>query len=285
MTALLGKRKRQKVRTDERDDADGDHGEENGDLQAIFQRHFEAQFKPLQQVKKGPQKETAVVEREEDEEEEEEEEEEESDWGGFSDHSAQEVEVIEHTTQASRDRASKDEMKAFMSSKPPSAVLKTKSTASKRPPDTADEDNTDAANLKNDLALQRLLNESHLLDNNTAFSPSGRNRHKATDLRLRTLGAKTSILTQEKMPLSHRKGIVAKASQREEKRRLEAKENGIILERATKVKKGTEGKRERGVGAPSVGRFSGGMLKLSKKDVMDIEGPRRNGKGKKGSRR
>jgi hypothetical protein len=150
-----------------------------------------------------------------------------------------------------------------------------------------DDDSSEAANLKKDLALQRLLTESHLLESATNPTLSGNNRHRATDLRLRTLGAKTSILKQEKMPMSHRKGMIAKQMEREEKRRREAKENGIILEKTNVSKKNSDVKRDRGVGAPGVGKFSGGTLKLSKKDISDIEGPRRSafsrgGKGGKG---
>lgn len=81
--------------------------------------------------------------------------------------------------------------------------------------------------------------------------------------------------------MSHRKGIIAKQGEREEKRRKEAKENGIILEKA-KMKKSFEGKRDRGVGAPGIGRFSKGTLKLSKKDIHDVEGPKRSASGRGG---
>jgi hypothetical protein len=85
------------------------------------------------------------------------------------------------------------------------------------------------------------------------------------------------------MPMAHRKGIIAKASQKEETRRREARENGIILEKAKAVKKkGADAKRERGVGGPGLGKFSGGTLTLSKKDIMEIEGPRRGGAGRGG---
>jgi hypothetical protein len=90
------------------------------------------------------------------------------------------------------------------------------------------------------------------------------------------------------MPMKHRKGIVAKASEREDRRRREARENGIILEKAKMGgKKREAGKRDRGVGAPGVGRFSRGTLKLSKKDVFEIEGPRRSlgGRGGRGGGR
>lgn len=94
--------------------------------------------------------------------------------------------------------------------------------------------------------------------------------------------------------MSHRKGIVAKEKAREEKRRAEARANGIILEKA-KMKPKEKTHRDRGVGAPGVGKFKGGILRLSKKDIHDIEGPKktiggRSGKtggrgGKKGHRR
>lgn len=103
------------------------------------------------------------------------------------------------------------------------------------------------------------------------------------DLRLQAVGAKTSILKQEKMPMSHRKGIKAKQSKHEEKRRKEARENGIILEKAKiSAKTSWERKRERGVGGPGVGKFMGGTLKLSKKDIFDIEGPKRRTVAKSG---
>ena len=89
--------------------------------------------------------------------------------------------------------------------------------------------------------------------------------------------------------MSHRRGIIAKRSDREEKRRKEARENGVILEKAQMGAKKSTGKRDRGVGAPGVGKFSGGTLKLSKKDIFEIEGPRKSngtrggrGRGKRG---
>ena len=129
------------------------------------------------------------------------------------------------------------------------------------------EDEEEAENLKNDIALKRLLAESHLLDPVTSgdggggvrdFNLMGVNRHKALDLRFQALGSATSIYKQEKMPMSHRKGLIKKAQYKEEKRR-----KGVKKERE---------RRERGVGGPTVGRFKGGMLMLSKKDVASIEG-------------
>ena len=139
----------------------------------------------------------------------------------------------------------------------------------------------DAANLKKDLALQRLLKESHLLDSQKSLSHLGQNRHKAVDLRLQDLGSKNSVFKQKNMPLAQRKGIKAKAAEKEESRRRTAQQNGIILEKEVKGKRKDHSKRQRGIGAPSVGKFQGGMLKLSKKDIAEIEGAGQTSKGRK----
>ena len=171
------------------------------------------------------------------------------------------------------------------SSKPPTmqqAPIKTV----KQPKEDASVDVNESANLKHDLALQRLLKESHLLtpssSSSAAAGPEGKSRLKALDLRLRDLGAKKAVLEQEKMPIAHRKGIVAKATSREASRRKEAAENGIILERVKMAAK-PEQRRERGVDAPGVGKFRGGTLKLSSRDVKSIEGPKpkTGGKGRR----
>jgi hypothetical protein len=129
------------------------------------------------------------------------------------------------------------------------------------------------------------LKESHLLDSASDLNPTGKNRHKAIDLRLQSLGAKTSIFEQPKMPKAHRIGIQAKAAKREETRRREARENGVILEKPTFKKKSGGKRRERGVGDPAVGKFAGGTLRLSKQDVASITGPKKRSKmGKKGRR-
>ena len=104
---MLGKRKRQSVdmsrRTREGDSDASDSPEL--DAQEIFRRHFEAQFKPLPEVKK-PIK--YVEELPEDESEEE------SEWGGITDEEDG-VQVVEHTDAQARTAAmSKEELKKFM---------------------------------------------------------------------------------------------------------------------------------------------------------------------------
>ncbi|KAE8446699.1 hypothetical protein EG329_011743 [Mollisiaceae sp. DMI_Dod_QoI] len=275
MAPTLGKRKREnETEILKRARKVSSEGLDSTELNAqeIFRRHFEAQFKPLPTVRK-PTKATEQLPEDQSEDE--------SDWDGISDGDEEGVQVVEHTDTHARITAmSKEELKAFMTSKPPKNTTEV-SLLRGKPEVLEDDDPSEAANLKKDLALQRLLAESHLLESSKNPTLSGSNRHKATDLRLQALGSKTSILTQEKMPMSHRRGIIAKQNEKEEKRRTEARENGIILEKA-KMKKRNDGKRDRGVGAPGVGKFTSGTLKLSKRDIFDIEGPKRSSSGRGG---
>ena len=163
----------------------------------------------------------------------------------------------------------------------PSFSLDTTTKTNTAPKDKEEgaEEETDAENLKNDLALQRLLKESHLLESASELAPTGKNRHKALDLRMQSLGSKTSIY-QQNMPSTIRRGIKSKATHKEDKRRREARENGIILERPAPKSKSNSGQRMRGVGGPSVGKFTGGTLNLSKRDVASLQGPSRPARGK-----
>ncbi|KAF2719571.1 hypothetical protein K431DRAFT_305012 [Polychaeton citri CBS 116435] len=299
MAVVLGKRKR---RTDlqKKDDPEiGGGQQEEGseeDMRVRFKRAFEARFMPLPQ---------AVEEDEDDEDGEgddddasDDEDEDEDDWSGLSggeDEGAGEIETVDYSAmQSLNGQYDKRELRAFMSSKPPTLEPQTKPKPKpNNKPQTAPDDSPEADDLKNDLALQRLLKESHLLDAKNARTssmvPEGKVRLKALDMRLQDLGARESHLKQEKMPMSHRKGMVAKATMREDKRRKEAVENGIVLEKARKRDVGGSSggsggdklkkRRERGVGGPNVGRFASGTLKLSARDVRDIQGPRRGGRG------
>jgi hypothetical protein len=138
--------------------------------------------------------------------------------------------------------------------------------------------------------LQRLISESHILSaaganpshwqsehaagtatNVRAFA-AGRTARKTTDMRVQALGAKGSILSQSKMPMSMRKGIVGAAATKEGKRRREARENGIILERETKKAKITKkkGRGDRPVDLPAVGRLRGAELRVSAREAKAI---------------
>ncbi|KAH7359761.1 hypothetical protein BKA66DRAFT_226395 [Pyrenochaeta sp. MPI-SDFR-AT-0127] len=293
MAPTLGKRKRvtraeleQASRSPPPSSGSSDSGAE--DLQAIFRRAFEAKFKPLAVAPKKQKIE--VVQAEEEEEEEG------SDWSGISEAEEDQIVVIEYKDlRGERDAVERAEMKAFMSSKPPtSAAAPANSLNIKNKQEDADL--TESTNLKNDQALQKLLRESHLLSASSSgtstptLTATGIARHKSADLHLQSLGAKTSAFAQKKMPMAQRKHQVQKARIMEEKRRTHAKEAGIVLEREKRVgKKEVERKRERGVGGPSIGKFRGGTLSLSKQDIKSITGGggskgKGNGKAKKGKR-
>ena len=273
---MLGKRKRdhatvRRVQLQEQEVVQSGSDQDAAD---VFKKYFESRFEPLDVTVSTPD--TAHPEALDDDSTADE-----SAWSGIEDGetSGTEVEVVQHAT-LSRTTAGNDvrsEYKTFMSAKPPTASNSAPRSGTRKVQEEKD-DPADAANLKNDFALQRLLKESHLLHPST---PSNHDRQKITESRLQAIGLKPE---KQKMPASHRKGIAAKAQMVEERRRMDAKENGVILERASKVKQGGVSKRDRGVGGPGVGKFVDGTLKLSRRDVHEIQGPRRivRGKGKGG---
>ncbi|KAL2368623.1 hypothetical protein RJ035_007761, partial [Blastomyces gilchristii] len=301
---MLGKRKRDVVIVTRqiRDDEDSDlqnlspSAEEKQD---ILRKLFEARFGPVEALVKPiyttPEEPSHSSSAEADDDDDE--------WEGLSDEGDSDIagekhrsaEVVEHTTSwnSTKDILAKQARKAFMTSKPPSSSQAARNSTTKTKTlgaagATTEDQAMDAENLKNDLALQRLLKESHLLDSADDLNPTGAKRHRAIDLRMQSAGAKSSIFSQTKMPMSHRKGIIGKASKKEEARRREAKENGIILEKPSfstvgKKQSGSGGgsamRRERGIGGPSIGKFTGGTLRLSKKDISDIQGPGKGGRG------
>ncbi|KAF3085435.1 hypothetical protein TWF102_011579 [Orbilia oligospora] len=145
--------------------------------------------------------------------------------------------------------------RSFMSSKPPSSSTESSST---RPQPSSklskSEEAAEALNLKNDVALRNLLAESHLLDSTLSHS-TAKNRHKAIEQRIIALGA--------------------------EKVKREAKENGVITDKESKRAKERRKNRERqtrrkgegrdaGVGHSKIGKFRGGELRLSRRDVASM---------------
>ncbi|KAL8710987.1 MAG: hypothetical protein Q9220_004586 [cf. Caloplaca sp. 1 TL-2023] len=254
---------------------------ENAEWQDLLRQHFEDKFEPLQVAKPVPAREAF-----EDHDIDYADEGCDTDWTGLSEgeDSGRAATVVDHQRPAKTiPDISKQDAKMFMTSKPPvQAQPQTLPTIHTKKGEKLDQDEeaSDAANLKKDVALQRLLKESHLLDPTLSLVPSGQERHKAMDIRQQALGSKSSVFYQKNMPLAQRRGIAAKAVEDEAKRRQIAKESGIILEKATKLKQ-RDLKRERGIGAPGVGKFSRGMLTLSKKDVTSIVGPPRTSKRKR----
>ncbi|KAL9000000.1 MAG: hypothetical protein Q9169_001245 [Polycauliona sp. 2 TL-2023] len=276
MATVIGKRKRREHVTAPLHFQDvGQHSNADRQLQEILRRNFENTFEPLESCGSSPAENTYLNDAIASEDDQ-------NGWSGFSEEDASDNDaVIVHYEDTAKTRAGfpKDDLKSFMGAKPPIQDLKPVSSSKRRTTKSPnpEEAATDAADLKKDLALERLLQESHLLDPISSLTPSGRNRHKALDVRQQALGSKASVFAQKKMPLAQRKGIVAKSMEREEKRRREAKEGGIILEKAVKSRV-KDPKRDRGIGAPSVGKFSRGMLTLSKRDVSSIVGPTKKSK-------
>ncbi|EME42884.1 hypothetical protein DOTSEDRAFT_80470 [Dothistroma septosporum NZE10] len=278
MAVALGKRKRRTI-TEPQSESNQSGSEDESNARALFQRAFEAKFEPLDKPTKPVAEEH--MEHEDDDGLEEE------NWSGLSENEDEDkIETIEFA-QPTIDDIFAGGKKKFMSSKPPTIGDDEVKPQQKSSKSTDGEDGTESTNLKNDLALQRLLKESHILDPATFHTSSaleGKGRLKALDSRFKDLGAKTSLLEQEKMPLSHRKGITAKSTAREANRRKEAAENGVILERV-KFKASGDKRRERSVGGPGVGKFRGGTLKLSKRDISSIQNSGPKDKGRKGGMR
>ncbi|OBA24007.1 hypothetical protein METBIDRAFT_35940 [Metschnikowia bicuspidata var. bicuspidata NRRL YB-4993] len=125
----------------------------------------------------------------------------------------------------------------------------------------------DLENLENDLKLQRLLSESHILAHNVEHSgadltlqtidyeaPVGNARRRILDQRIREAAAVNSATRGlpkklEKMPMGMRKGMIRARDNRVADYEREAKEAGIILSR---VKKGEVRNLDQGRGATLV---------------------------------
>ncbi|KAL9014262.1 MAG: hypothetical protein Q9173_001104 [Seirophora scorigena] len=269
MTAILGKRKRRaQIELSAEEARRSQHTDDDIHIQHLLRQHFETKFEPLDLS-------TTVSARESADKDDPESDFYDGTWTRFSEDEEQTDTLVVNYQNLEKARVDvpKEELKLFMSSRPPTQPINSSSAIQRKSADSAGRENaaTDAANLKKDLALQRLLEESHLLDATSSLTPSGQNRHKALDIRQQGLGSRSSIYTQKKMPLAQRRGIVAKTAEKDQSRRREAKENGIILEKIARSKD-QDPKRQREIGAPTVGRFSRGMLTLSKKDVTDIVG-------------
>lgn len=173
----------------------------------------------------------------------------------------------------------------------------------------------DSENVENDLKLQRLLSESHILAHNMDFSgadltlqtldyeaPIGNARRRILDQRIRQASALNSASggkpkKLEKMPMNMRKGMIAARERRVVDYEREAREAGIIL---SKVKKGelrnldsgrgatvasdrlgvgkkvTKRVRDRGLRIHSVGKSTRNGLKISQQEIDRV-----NNKGKR----
>ena len=124
-----------------------------------------------------------------------------------------------------------------------------------------------------DIALQRLLRESDLFSSSTSKKKPEKLHHLTLDSRIEHLGGRKEAAP--KVPVKIRKGIEGAKRKKEEKVEREAKEAGIV----TPIKKQKEKRKERERGlrtGASVGKFRGGMLKLSERDIQRINQSGRN---------
>ncbi|KAL1571809.1 Swr1-complex 5 protein [Candida albicans] len=138
----------------------------------------------------------------------------------------------------------------------------------------------DEENLANDLKLQRLLKESHILANTLEYSgadltlqtidfddPTGKARRRALDSRIRELAStnsRTGGLPKklEKMPMAMRKGMIKKRDERIKKYEQDARDAGIVL---SKVRKGELRDLDAGRGSTSSSDRLGTGKKIDKR--------------------
>ena len=109
MAIMLGKRKRRSQLDEEAAGTEGtSNGSNDGDLQALFRKHFEAQFEPLPDTQHTPVPLASDIEKGNDGEST-------SDWEGLSDENEPAMELIQHTTPwTARPEMTKEEYKIFM---------------------------------------------------------------------------------------------------------------------------------------------------------------------------
>ncbi|KAK9456364.1 hypothetical protein V1511DRAFT_497311 [Dipodascopsis uninucleata] len=195
--------------------------------------------------------------------------------------------------------------KNFMSQKAPKSDLTLeREEAKKQNVKSKKELEEDKANLKHDVELQRLITESHILSQayqkngieflDMSFDPIGKARLKTLKSRIDTLALRSGgkfesgkkdyysvnpqvlndhqkeQFNKEKMPMSMRRGIVKKGSERREKYVKQAKEAGIVLPKSARERKKASSKRDRGLQVQSIGKFTKSGLQLNKNDVARI---------------
>lgn len=142
----------------------------------------------------------------------------------------------------------------------------------------------DEEDLKNDLELQRLIEESHILHEQQEFTGAdisigdpmesiGKNRIKILEARLAKAGGKKKA---EKMPMAIAKGIKAKAKERSEAHKSRAKEAGIVLAHEKKVRK--QRVHDRGLKINSVGKSTAHGVSVSQRDIARVQNKTRRRK-------
>ncbi|OLL22794.1 hypothetical protein NEOLI_004687 [Neolecta irregularis DAH-3] len=158
---------------------------------------------------------------------------------------------------------------SFMSSKPPSSKTAAQLKHSRGTDD--DDDDDDSINLKHDVALQRLLRESHLLHKEASsergLELTGKSRIKALEQYATSLGGKVKA---DRTPMRIKRGIKEKAQKRKEKNAREAMEAGIVTSKEKKVKKRVFKKNSGLDNLHRVGKFKGGTLSINESEIRRV---------------
>lgn len=149
----------------------------------------------------------------------------------------------------------------------------------------------DMENLENDIELQRLLSESHILSGTVAATdysgadltlktidedPFGKARARTMAQRLSKLSSQTANSKKlQNMPMNMRKGMLKKELERVKKHELEAKNSGTILSKVGKYEirdlhKSNNNKV--GMKADMIGNYNIGKKKLKEKTSMRQKG-------------
>ncbi|EAZ63313.1 forty S assembly factor, partial [Scheffersomyces stipitis CBS 6054] len=233
------------------------------------------------------------------------------------------VKLSDDFTPTSARQVSKADKKLLKSGRAPTLAeleKKNQEIAAQNKKQTAKTAKEEDDNLENDLKLQRLLQESHILSSSLEYSgadltmqtldyedPTGKARKRALDSRIRNIAAINSSTgglprTLEKMPMAMRKGMIRSREQKIRKYEEDARNAGIVL---SKVKKGelrdlNSGKgstsssdrlgtgkkvakrvRDRGLKIHGVGKSTRNGIIIPQADIDRINGAGRNKKGKK----
>lgn len=179
---------------------------------------------------------------------------------------------------------SKAQRRRFMSN---SAPQDDQALDSQRPKDKAEHED-----LQNDLALQRLIEESHILgesskdqqfsgaDISGVIDPlehAGKTRLKIIESRLAKAGAKKS---SQKMPQAMAVGIRDRQSERKQKYKAEAREAGIITAKEKHIKS-KHRMRDKGLKINTVGKASEHGIHVTAAEIARVSGKSRVTKGKR----
>lgn len=231
-------------------------------LRAAFEAQFGTEWaEPVVPLAKEPEKELEEVEEEFDSFSDVSDESEKSDHG--------EPVTVRHS-EPSVPSGSKADRRRFMASTAPKSVTQSANIQ----PRKKEKDDDD---IKNDYALQRLIEESDILSQQKGFSGAdisgndplshiGGSRLKVMEARFANAGAKKKKQTAP--PLIAR-GIRNKARERELKHKAEAKEAGVILAREKHQKKAQV--RDRGLKINSIGRSSPHGIHISPAEIARVQ--------------